>query len=503
MEESDNPWDVQSLDDFLFYCCPECESKEADKSEFLKHALISHPRSKHLVNLLIVGGGSSTKKEAVKIPITKQVTPQLNTDRTVTPEVEQAVSVQSTEGESVEEESVQVKDEVSEDFSDIEDINDCNDDMEVYENDSICPLSDNDTAYTSPTNKTAKRAMEPKTIPSNQPKKRKVDPPKDHSDPLSIAFGGESSVKQELDTEFVSRPLVQEDEVECQVCFEIVKWDQFRNHLKDVHRYDENFDIDLLAEFPEALNDLINMPQDNYNVNDTSGSCDGTNQNSRIVFASNDKSKNHICLYCNKKQTSIMRHLTTQHKDKEEIQQLESLQGKAYRRRLNELKFLGNHYHNTKTIQQNYGVLIVGRKPDNPEAVKPQDYGPCKWCMRWMLKDSLFEHQKTCISFDKNNKESRAQLRKDSSILSGTSFPKKMSKEIVSEMREFFQGHVQACKKPVVSDIVPFLAILDEKYPNHGYTWRDIRSKVWTFVRKDNGRNKYNQLTSDQLNMTV
>lgn len=489
--DSDNPWDVQSLDDFLFYNCPECESKEADKSEFLKHALISHPRSKHLVNLLIVGGGdTSTKKEAVKIPLTKQVTTQVNTDRIVTPEFEHNL----TESEVVEEESVQtqVKDEVGDDFSDIEATNDMDDNMEVYEDDStICPLSDNDTEYTSIPSKTAKRAAEPQTMPSIQPKRTKVDHPS-NLDHFSVAIAGGSAIKQEPDTEFVSRPLVQEDEVECQVCFKIVKWDEFRNHLKGVHRYDDNFDIDLLAEFPEELNDIINMP---------SGSCDritkGYDGESRIVFASNDKSKNHFCLFCNKKQTSIMRHLRTQHRDKEEIQQLESLQGKAYHRRLNELKNLGNHYHNTKTIQQNYGVLIVGRKPDNPEAVKPQDYGPCKWCMRWMLKEDLRRHLKTCISFDNSNKESNTQLRKDSCILSGTAVPKKMSKEIVSEMRYFFQGHVQAWKKPVKNDIVPFLSVLDDKHPNHGYTWRDIRDKVWGLIRKEkieNGRNKHNHL---------
>ena len=38
-----NPWFVQTLDDFLYYCCPECNYKCQFHDEFHHHALISHP----------------------------------------------------------------------------------------------------------------------------------------------------------------------------------------------------------------------------------------------------------------------------------------------------------------------------------------------------------------------------------------------------------------------------------------------------------------------------
>ena len=39
-----NPWNVTGLDDFLFYCCPECDKRTVTKSDFIEHALNNHPR---------------------------------------------------------------------------------------------------------------------------------------------------------------------------------------------------------------------------------------------------------------------------------------------------------------------------------------------------------------------------------------------------------------------------------------------------------------------------
>ena len=41
-----NPWEVEDLDDFLYFCCPECDEREKSKELFLQHALEQHPRSK-------------------------------------------------------------------------------------------------------------------------------------------------------------------------------------------------------------------------------------------------------------------------------------------------------------------------------------------------------------------------------------------------------------------------------------------------------------------------
>ena len=39
-----NPWNVDNLDVFLYYWCPECSEKWDSKPKFIHHALSSHPK---------------------------------------------------------------------------------------------------------------------------------------------------------------------------------------------------------------------------------------------------------------------------------------------------------------------------------------------------------------------------------------------------------------------------------------------------------------------------
>ena len=43
-----NPWANKHLEDFLYFCCPECNLKDQSKESFLRHALEKHPKSKSL-----------------------------------------------------------------------------------------------------------------------------------------------------------------------------------------------------------------------------------------------------------------------------------------------------------------------------------------------------------------------------------------------------------------------------------------------------------------------
>ncbi len=46
-----NPWSVESVDVFLFYCCPQCDLKCQSKDVFLNHAYINHPESQQTVKV--------------------------------------------------------------------------------------------------------------------------------------------------------------------------------------------------------------------------------------------------------------------------------------------------------------------------------------------------------------------------------------------------------------------------------------------------------------------
>ena len=44
-----NPWNVDKLEKFLYFCCPECDLKDQSKVSFLQHALEKHPDAKECV----------------------------------------------------------------------------------------------------------------------------------------------------------------------------------------------------------------------------------------------------------------------------------------------------------------------------------------------------------------------------------------------------------------------------------------------------------------------
>ena len=49
-----NPWAVDNLKEFLYYCCPECEGKVKSLEDFLQHALNQHDLAKEILPKIIV-----------------------------------------------------------------------------------------------------------------------------------------------------------------------------------------------------------------------------------------------------------------------------------------------------------------------------------------------------------------------------------------------------------------------------------------------------------------
>ena len=41
--KASDPWEVASIYDFYYSCCPECDSKSQNKQEFVNHASNIHP----------------------------------------------------------------------------------------------------------------------------------------------------------------------------------------------------------------------------------------------------------------------------------------------------------------------------------------------------------------------------------------------------------------------------------------------------------------------------
>ena len=52
--DDNNQWNVSSVDEFLQYCCPDCDVKEKEKEEFIRHALSQHPLSANYLGTIII-----------------------------------------------------------------------------------------------------------------------------------------------------------------------------------------------------------------------------------------------------------------------------------------------------------------------------------------------------------------------------------------------------------------------------------------------------------------
>ena len=61
---SSNPWHVSSLQDFQYFCCPECDSRLKDTQTFIDHAVLLHEQAKEtLVNLHLIPQPIEVKTE--------------------------------------------------------------------------------------------------------------------------------------------------------------------------------------------------------------------------------------------------------------------------------------------------------------------------------------------------------------------------------------------------------------------------------------------------------
>jgi KRAB domain-containing zinc finger protein len=48
----ENPWSVESLEEFLYFCCPECPDKIQSKTVFISHAWAKHPKAQNTLENL-------------------------------------------------------------------------------------------------------------------------------------------------------------------------------------------------------------------------------------------------------------------------------------------------------------------------------------------------------------------------------------------------------------------------------------------------------------------
>ena len=79
----ENPWSVNNLEEFLYFCCPECDERNQFKDQFLQHALNQHPKAKEcLQNIKIKKEVRNAEEEILdnlELPSMKTIVHENNT----------------------------------------------------------------------------------------------------------------------------------------------------------------------------------------------------------------------------------------------------------------------------------------------------------------------------------------------------------------------------------------------------------------------------------------
>ena len=110
--------------------------------------------------------------------------------------------------------------------------------------------------------------------------------------------------------------------------------------------------------------------------------------------------KCHFCPFCLVRINSkISRHILNVHRDHPRVSPILMLEKRSEKRRalLQQLENEGNFIHNIDVLREGNGNIVVGRRPTEVDNNKVKDYLPCEYCRKFIIKSSLWQHQKNCL----------------------------------------------------------------------------------------------------------
>ncbi len=97
----ENPWAVGSLDDFLHYCCPECDTKCQSKESFINHALVNHPQAKTAIpDLVLQNEEAEQQRHYASVKAEPEEDPDFTLDEDLDYEVEKATKKRKSSSKS-------------------------------------------------------------------------------------------------------------------------------------------------------------------------------------------------------------------------------------------------------------------------------------------------------------------------------------------------------------------------------------------------------------------
>ncbi|KAG7456743.1 hypothetical protein MATL_G00239180 [Megalops atlanticus] len=164
-----------------------------------------------------------------------------------------------------------------------------------------------------------------------------------------------------------------------------------------------------------------NYPDSEMHHNPT----DEAHQTKRLVVKTCSKTssgkrkwdKKHYCVYCNKPNAKLARHLERKHSKEIDVAQALSFPKGSKRRSmlLEKLRNKGDYYHNVNVLKEGTGEFVTWRQPS--ASVAANEYLPCQHCFGFFVKNDLWRHQGVCKFKTKTKGTSKNRVQSVSSEL--------------------------------------------------------------------------------------
>ena len=108
------------------------------------------------------------------------------------------------------------------------------------------------------------------------------------------------------------------------------------------------------------------------------------------------KDKPHYCFICKSSATKLGRHFYVHHRDSEDLVEYFSLTNESEKRKkMKELRNIGDHLHNKEVWKNGYGNIVVKRRSSLKSKVV-EDYIPCPDCLGYFNFKDMYRHK--CLS---------------------------------------------------------------------------------------------------------
>jgi len=109
------------------------------------------------------------------------------------------------------------------------------------------------------------------------------------------------------------------------------------------------------------------------------------------------RDKKYFCVFCKLEVSQLPRHMYSCHSNELEVQELMAIRDPLRRKRkLSQLRHVGNHQHNLEAIRQGTGDLNVVYRPSHRSRKDASSYVPCQYCFGYYGRKQLWRHVHRC-----------------------------------------------------------------------------------------------------------